>query len=60
MEFCQYILSEAGRAVFIEDSKIYSKQLSYFNLKKILWPTANQCLAAEQCLVVELQFPAFA
>ena len=27
MKFCQHMLSEAGRAVFIKDSKIYSKKL---------------------------------
>ena len=27
IKFCQYMLSEAGRAVFIKDSKINSKKL---------------------------------
>ena len=27
MKFCQYMLSEAGGAVIIKDSKIYSKKL---------------------------------
>ena len=57
MRFCQRMLSEAGGAVFIKNSKIYSKKLSRvltvkalfklisLHLKNIiLWPTTNKCL----------------
>ena len=36
MKFCQYMLSEAGGAVFIKDSKIYSKKLRRILMVKVL------------------------
>ena len=36
MKFCQYMLSEAGGAVFIKDSKIYAKKLRRVLMVKAL------------------------
>ena len=36
IKFCQYMLSEAGGAVFVKDSKIYSKKLRRVLMVKVL------------------------